>query len=142
MICAFHLACKPRSANKQPKPSYSRLLGEAARSQYSGPLMTTPLYSRIVWFHKYPSTEGDADNIAKRIHDALKGVLFDDDRLITHTMAVRVDATQQVEIIADPLHPDSAPLLVQSLADPEIRDILYVELGPQGDARVHLGPLK
>lgn len=105
-------------------------------------MLTKPLYSRIVWFHQYNSTEGDADNIAKRIYDALKGILLDDDRLITHTMAVRVDASQQVDIIADPLYPDSAPLLAQSLADPVIRDILYVELGLQNDSQVHLGPLK
>lgn len=141
MICAFHLPCKPRSANKQPKPAYTRMIGEAARESYTGPLVSAALYSRIIWFHKYASTEGDADNIAKRVHDALKGIIFQDDRLITHTLAIRVDASEQVEIVPDPAHPGSSARLAESLLDDSVRDILYIEVGVQALLNVHLGPI-
>ncbi len=141
MVCSFHIDLKPRSANKPPRQGYSLKIATAARDQYDGPLLTDPLYSRIIWFHKYVSTQGDADNIAKRIHDALKGVLFADDRLITHSLAVRVDATRQIEIVADALHPTAAASLVERLSDPSVRDILYIELGRQTDQKIHLGSI-
>lgn len=103
--------------------------------------MSHPLYSRIIWFHKNRSSQGDVDNIAKRIHDALKGVLFLDDRSITHTMTVRVDAAERVELVADPDDPASAEALVDSLDDESVRDILYIEIGRQPDPKVRLGPL-
>ena len=117
------------------------MIGEAARESYPGPLISSALYSRIIWFHKYASTEGDADNIAKRVHDALKGIIFQVDRLITHTLAVRVDATQQVEIVPDPIHPGPSARLAESLSDDAVRDVLYVELGVQKSLNVHLGPI-
>ncbi len=117
------------------------MIGEAARESYPGPLLSEALYSRIIWFHKYASTEGDADNIAKRVHDALKGIVFQDDRLITYTLAIRVDATQQVEIVPDPAHPGPFARLVESLSDDAIKDVLYVELGTQKLRNVHLGPI-
>jgi hypothetical protein len=100
-----------------------------------------PLYSRIVWFHKYRSTQGDTDNIIKKIHDALIGIVFHDDRVITHTMAVRVDATEEPEIAPDPLNPLAAATLVESLAQADFKDVLYVEVGLQRSSKVQLGPL-
>ena len=65
-------------------------------------LLSAPLYSRIIWFHKYDTKgQGDIDNIAKRIHDALKGIVFADDAAITHTLAIRVDVTADYEILDD-----------------------------------------
>jgi hypothetical protein len=71
----------------------------------------------------------------------LKDVVFADDGIITHTMAMRIDATLEVEIVPDAGHPSPAVELVQSLSDPEIRDILYIEIGNQTESRVHLGPI-
>lgn len=117
------------------------MIGEAARESYTGPLVYAALYSRIIWFHKYTSTEGDADNIAKRVHDALKGIIFRDDRLITHTLSIRVDATRQVVIVPDPAHPGTSARLAESLSDNAVRDVLYIELGVQESLNVHLGPI-
>jgi len=142
MILAFHLHRPPRSANKGPRPEYTRAIAEAARQHYAGDLVTGPLYSRIIWFHKYESLQGDADNIAKRIHDALKGVLFADDRIVTHTMSIRVDASQPVDIVSGPDLDSAGRSLAISLADETVRDILYIELGRQVDRRIHLGPIQ
>jgi Holliday junction resolvase RusA-like endonuclease len=141
MIVAFHLHCRPVSLNAKKKNlRYSEQIQAKARSRYDGPLLSHALYSRIIWFHKGPST-GDVDNIAKRIHDALKGVLFLDDGSITHTMTVRVDAAERVELIADPDNPIGAAALVDSLDDASVRDILYIEIGRQSDPKIRLGPL-
>jgi len=141
MLVAFHLHRKPVSLNAKPNPVYAREIAAQARSSYGGPMMSCPLYSRIIWFHKYRSSQGDVDNIAKRIHDALKGVLFLDDGLITHTMAVRVDAAERVDLVADPDYPARAEALVDSLDDESVRDILYIEIGRQSDPKIRLGPL-
>jgi hypothetical protein len=117
-------------------------IGDAARSGYRGPLVSDALYSRIIWFHKYPSPQGDVDNIVKKIHDSLKDIVFADDRVITHTLAVRVDATDGVEIAPDPNSPGAAAALIESVEDPAHRDILYIEIGRQTDARVYLGPVQ
>ncbi len=55
-----------------------------------------PLYARILWFHKDRTTQ-DVDNIAKRILDSLKGLVFDDDSAISHCLAARIDATMDYE---------------------------------------------
>ena len=141
MLVAFHLPRKPRSSNASVNPKYMQAIREAAQKHYTGDLTLEALYSRIIWFHKYKTSEGDTDNIAKRIHDAIKDVVFADDRVITHTMAVRVDATEAIEIVPDPDYPSAAVDLVQSLSDPVIRDILYIELGIQTESKIRLGPI-
>lgn len=118
-----------------------RQIAESARGSYSGEPLSVALYSRIIWFRKYSSTQGDVDNMAKRIHDALRGVLFVDDRLITHTMTVRVDASERVELVADSENPAIANELLDSLSDPDIRDILYIEIGHQSESKVYLGSI-
>jgi len=99
------------------------------------------LYSRIIWFHKYVSSQGDIDNIAKRIHDALEAVVFSDDQAITHTLAIKVDATANVEIIEDPENMEAFLELTERLAATDVKDILYVEIGRQESTQIHLGPV-
>ena len=83
MLVAFHLHRKPVSLNARPNPVYAREIAAQAQSCYDGPMLAGDLYSRIIWFHKYRTTQGDVDNMAKRIHDALKEVQFADDGTIT-----------------------------------------------------------
>lgn len=141
MPLAICLPLKPRSLNAKLKASYSSAIADAARAKHDGTILDVPLYSRIIWFHKYISTQGDIDNVAKRIHDALKNVLFEDDRVITHTIAIRVDASQEVEIVGDPENPDAELDLAEHLASAEHRDVLYVEIGRQIDGKIRLGPV-
>jgi Holliday junction resolvase RusA-like endonuclease len=141
MLVAFHLHRKPRSSNKNVSARFAQAISNAARANYVGGLVSSALYSRIIWFHKYRSPQGDADNIAKRVHDAVKDVVFGDDNVITHTIAVRVDASEGVDIIADPINPAGAVELIQSVSDPAVRDVLYVEIGLQTDSKVYLGPV-
>ena len=133
------LPIKPRSLNAKVKVAYSNALSEAARARHSGTLFDGPLYSRIIWFHKYVSSQGDIDNVAKRIHDALKMIVFPDDQAITHCLAIKVDATANVEIIEDPENLEAFLELSERLAASEVKDILYVEIGRQESTRIHLG---
>ncbi len=140
MLVAFHLHRRPVSLNARPNPGYARQIVEAALHRYGGPVLDGPLYSRILWFHKYATTQGDVDNIAKRIHDALKGVLFADDGTITRTMTARIDASERFELVADPNDPSVTEALSQSLADWSVSDILYIEVGQQTNSNIYLGP--
>jgi Holliday junction resolvase RusA-like endonuclease len=144
MPLSFTVVTRPRSLNGKGKlkSGYAELISSAARKRYSGDLLSGALYSRIIWFHKYDSIQGDIDNIAKRIHDALKGVVYSDDRIITHTLAIRVNASQAVRIVADPANAEAELELAERLQAPNAPDVLYIEIGRQFDSEVHLGPVQ
>jgi len=141
MLVAFHLPRRPLSASAKLSQGYVRAIAEAARGAYTGPTVAGPLYSRIIWFHKYRSTQGDTDNIIKKIHDSLIGIIFHDDQVITRTMAVRVDASEKPEIVPDPLNPLAAATVAESLSEPDFKDVLYIEVGLQQTSKVQLGPI-
>ena len=111
----------------------------AAGTRFAGPLLQGPLYARIIWFHKYKTTEGDADNIAKRLLDALKGVVYSDDHSITHCLAARIDATLDMEISQTGVGTNVFQELLQLLGDPNVRDVLYVEVGKHAGKGVSFG---
>ena len=79
------LARRPISANKGPNPRYAKAPREIARSKQAN-VSNGPLCARILWFHKDPTTQ-DVDNIAKRILDSLKGLVFADDGAISHFLS-------------------------------------------------------
>lgn len=141
MIVAFHLHRRPLSLNAKLSRGYMEQIAELARRRYSGPPLSQTLYSRIIWFHKSKEPRGDVDNIPKRIHDALKGILFLDDHLITHTMTVRVDASDGIDLVANPADPLTAAAVLDSVNDPAVADILYIEVGAQTDSRIYMGPI-
>ena len=130
---------KPRSLNAKVSVAYSNAISDAARERHTGTLLDGPLCSRIIWFHKYVSSQGDIDNVAKRIHDALKSVVFSDDRSITRCLAIKVDATTNVEVVEDPDNIEAFLELSERLAANDVQDILYVEIGPQESTQVRLG---
>lgn len=138
VIC---LALRPRSLNAKTSAVYSDAISNAGRAGHIGVLLEGPLYSRIIWFHKYETSQGDSDNIAKRIHDALKNVVFSDDEGITHTLTIKVDATRNVEIVEDQGNLEAFLELSERLAEPDNRDVLYIEIGQQHSTQVHLGPV-
>ena len=130
---------RPRSLNAKVKLAYGNAIADAARARHTGSVFDGPLYSRIIWFHKYAASQGDIDNVAKRIHDALKTIVFSDDQAITHTLAIKVDATERVEIISDPENREAFLELSERLAANGVKDVLYVEIGRQESRPIHLG---
>jgi Holliday junction resolvase RusA-like endonuclease len=136
---AIAIPRRPPSANRGPNAKFTAAVVAAAGARFVGPLLRGPLYARIFWFHKYKTTEGDADNIAKRLLDALKGVVYPDDHLITHCLAARIDATLDMEISQAGVDANVFQELLQLLGDPSVRDILYVEVGKHAGKAVSFG---
>ena len=128
---------RPISANRGPNPKFSQALETAARNR-NAQTIAGPLYARIIWFHKYPTTQ-DADNIAKRILDSLKGVVYVDDNAVTHCLTARVDATVDYELSDAPASDADYDDLLQLLADDDQRDVLYVEIGHRKSTTVSFG---
>lgn len=126
--------------NGRPDPDYRESIRLAASRRHNGPFFDGPVYSRIVWFHKGSAHQGDVDNIAKRIHDALKQLLFADDNAITHTMSIRVDVSLGVDLVSEP-YPDRVIEITGMLADPAVQNVLYIEVGNQIEREIYLGPV-
>jgi len=66
---------------KASKIKYATDLKDALLEFNSNDLLEDDLYGIVYYFHK-TKTGTDADNISKPIWDALKGVLFEDDKKI------------------------------------------------------------
>ena len=141
MSLVLCLALKPRSLNARPSEDYRAAIAAAAQAKHQEALLDGPLYSRIIWFHKVASAQGDIDNIAKRIHDALKTVVFADDEVITHTIAIKVNTVSDVEIAEESGSAEAFLELSERLADPAASDVLYIEVGRQQSKRIRLGPV-
>ena len=131
------VARRPISANKPPNPRYTEALREMARSRQPE-ILSGPLYARILWFHKDPTTQ-DVDNIAKRILDSLKGLVFEDDGVISHCLAARIDATMDYELNGSPPSDRDTDVLLELLADDLSRHVIYIEIGPRTSVGVNFG---
>jgi hypothetical protein len=128
---------RPISSNAGPNTKYSEAIAHAARGKEPG-ILQGPLYARIIWFHKHPTAQ-DVDNIAKRILDSLKDIVYRDDHAITHCLAIRVDARSAYEI-TDPEPGQADDLsLVRHLDDNEVRDVLYIEIGARTSTKIGFG---
>jgi hypothetical protein len=128
---------RPISANRGANPKFSRTIDQAARLRQPT-LLEGPLYARIVWFHKYRTSQ-DTDNIAKRILDSLKGIVYGDDNSITHCLSVRVDTTVDFELTDSMTSDADYELLLQFLADASERDVLYIEIGQRASKTIRFG---
>jgi Holliday junction resolvase RusA-like endonuclease len=137
------LAVKPISANAKRSESgwYTQLLQDAAKARRpQAPV--GPLYARIIWFQRRRS-QGDVDNIAKRILDSLKGIVIQDDDEIDRCLAIKTVADPAGDFAIDVLNLPS-----QSIQD-ELRDllgaeehVLYIEIGPVTDPTIAFGPVR
>lgn len=101
-----------------------------------------PLYARIVHFHTYPKLQGDTDNIAKPLLDALCGVVYEDDRVIKRCVIdvvhFREIAELDLSIVNVPERP--AEHLLQVLTG-EYPDVVYIEVGRLILQRLELGSI-
>jgi Holliday junction resolvase RusA-like endonuclease len=142
---AIALAVKPISSNAKPAQSrwYDRVLQDAARAQ-GGYLLSGPLYARIVWFRaRREQDDIDADNIPKRILDALKQIVFENDDEIVRCLAIKTIADAVGRFDIDPVQVPSFEVLaaLQGMLLTE-RNVLYIEIGPATDPRIVFGPVR
>lgn len=85
------------------------------------------LYLRIVWFHKSP-TKQDTDNTAKRISDALIGVIYDDDNPIIKYLIEKIHYGSGVTILSNNI-PSPVYKKLVALLGQEKEHVLYLEVG-------------
>jgi len=131
---------RPMSANKGPNENYKTALSEAARFRHPT-ILDGPLYARILWFHK-DKTNQDVDNIAKRILDSLKGVVFRDDLAVSHCLAARIDARIEYELDGVPPSEQEEKMLLELLGDDQTRNVLYIEIGPRTSSAASFGEVR
>lgn len=131
---------RPISANKKRNEKYAEnIRAEAVRRMEGLAQFRGAVYSRITWFHSY-KTKQDVDNIPKRLHDALKGVVYKDDVSIEACMARRVATAGNFEIRpSDRVDPEVLDMLPALLASE--KDVLCVEVGPLLSHEVALGSI-
>jgi Holliday junction resolvase RusA-like endonuclease len=141
MRVTFVVPLKPPSSNKGVKSRFAAAVREAAAlAQGQTPLPPGPLYTRITGFHHVATTQ-DVDSIAKRIHDALIGIVYEDDFQVVQTLLSRIDCREIYELSTRGAPEDVLAELVELLED-QAPHILYVEVGlvPR-DPLVGFGPL-
>jgi hypothetical protein len=104
-------------------------------------VLPKPLYARIIWFELRRDREDvDADNIPKRILDALKGLVFQDDDSIVRCLAIKTlaDAAGEFEINAVQIPSATMLATLQGMLGTE-PNVLYVEIGPVTDPTIVFG---
>lgn len=142
MVFSVIFPRRPVSGNKKPNPKYREALKRAAAASHQLPPLTGPLYSRIIWFHKSAAAQGDVDNIAKQIHDSLCDIVYLDDDAITQSLSIRVNASEQVELISNSSDNSALATIYDHLADDAVRDFIYIEIGPCDLRQIYIGPVR
>ena len=80
---------RPRAANSRgarPTGPYRQAIADAARAVIARPLRS-PRITVEVWFGASSRSRADVDNILKPIVDAMKGIVFVDDRQVRSVTA-------------------------------------------------------
>jgi hypothetical protein len=134
------VGAKPISANRKPSLRYTDQLQSAAVA-HGAQLLSGLLYIRITWFQLHRS-EGDVDNIAKRILDSLKGIVIQDDDDIVRCLSQKTVADSSGAFAINTLAIPSTTVLasLQSLLGTE-NHVLYIEVGPVQDPTISFGPV-
>ena len=140
MSFALVLPRRPPSGNKPPNRKFQDALREKATAGFgAGPQLVGDLFTRITWFHSKKTTQ-DVDNIAKNIHDALKGIRFGDDVQIVQCLTCKIDAAREFVIVDHTVPAGIFDELYSLLADGSDH-ILCIDVGPTTSSRVVFGPI-
>ena len=78
---------RPQSFQKKRLVRYKERIQQAARSIVPR-VLRTPRIDVEIWFHAYTSLRADVDNVIKPILDALKGIVYEDDRQVRSVRVV------------------------------------------------------
>ena len=82
MPVSFWVKGVPRSLAAQKKEAYTALIQEAARAVFKKPAQSPRIDVEIIFAAKDRNLRADVDNVAKPILDALKGIVYDDDKQV------------------------------------------------------------
>ena len=139
---AIVVARRPLSSNRGgPTDRYTAAIQRAARAQ-DARILSGPLYARITWF-QLERAQGDIDNIAKLILDALKGVVIQDDDDIVRCLIQKTVADEDGVYDYDSRSIASATGRADlQLLLPVEPHVLYIEVGTVTHPTVLFGPVR
>lgn len=142
MIFSIVLSRTPKSANAEGRflVNYQQRIADDANARYkSAAVVSDRLYIRIVWFTRKKGGP-DVDNIIKPIVDALKGIIYKDDALISQCLSVRIDLEKPYKVSNDSISDDKYQELVDTI-NSECNDVLYIEIGSAMPQQAVFGPI-
>jgi len=134
------LGRRPRSLQrKRSNDRYRDEIRNLAKTKMNGaPILSrVSLYTRILWLRRH-KIDIDVDNIVKPILDALEGIVFADDTLISQCMVTRIDLDRSYEII-DAGAPTESYRELLDLLKVGASDIIYIEVGEYALQRLVFG---
>ena len=79
---SFWVNAVPRSLAAEKKENYLAEIKKAASDVFSAPLKSPRLDVDIIFAAKNRNLRADVDNVAKPILDALKGIVYEDDKQV------------------------------------------------------------
>ncbi len=142
MIFSIVLSRTPKSANVVGRFSvnYRKRMADDVNAKYkSAAVVSDRLYIRIVWFTRKKGGP-DVDNITKPIVDAMKGIVYKDDSLISQCLSVRIDLEKPYKVSNDNISDDDYQELVDAI-NLGGEDVLYIEVGNIISQQAVFGPI-
>ena len=131
------------SRSVKNKEAYYKRIRSAFLRKYKGTVPKFPaneeLYARVYFFTS-DGVNVDCDNISKPIWDAVRGLVFVDDRSIVFRTATVIDVNIHPFNIIDTSSIDGAVAadLMQGLAAPEVK-CMYIECGQFKEPMIKIG---
>jgi hypothetical protein len=138
MLFAIALVRTPKSLQADGVQKYKEAIKKAASTKF--PVGATDrewLYVRIIFF-TWKKRGPDIDNIIKPIVDALKGVVYRDDKQISQCVSTRIDLVQPYNVSSDNISSDLYQELIDMI-NAKRGDVLYIEVDTSSSQRAMFG---
>jgi len=98
-IPAYGFWAPNRPTSSGGKKAYQDALADAARKEINKPITTNDIELEVLYVTTAPAAETlDVDNVGKPTLDALKGVVYLDDRQVRAVRIVKFDKSQPIRI--------------------------------------------
>ena len=98
-VYGFWAPNRPTYNSTAGRKAYKDALADAARKVIDKPITTNDIELEVLYVTNAPAAETlDVDNVGKQTLDALKGVVYLDDRQVRAVRIVKFDKGQQMDI--------------------------------------------
>lgn len=135
---------RAKSYNAKKKQRYMSRISESAKERITKKDLkvylngSESLYARVYYFHRI-NTEIDADNISKPIIDALRKIVYDDDKFVIKRIASIIDLSYDYIVDDNNISDELYDELITVLNDESENHIIFVEVGSLDERRVRFG---
>ncbi len=137
---ALLLPIRPISSGSGGKQRFQERIRAAATEAFGGRArLRGSLYARITYLHLQPAMQ-DVDNLIKRILDAMKGIVFDDDGEVRQCLAERIAVADRFTIAERRRPSGIVDRLLEFLAEGQPH-ITYIEVGHAARQALSFGPI-